>query len=171
MDVYDSNNSGLKTMVDIWTIMYMFTEEYRIFDQKFHLTMWFFRFITWITLTCDYVLWRIVSLMARNHIWIKLIIYRVTPDPLKWYFKGFIFMWPELMIMWMLLSNNYLNIYKMKKFYSTEDMRLAESFMDIECQPCGIFGGISYPAESEKVSVAIDSTSLGYDIPSNIPHG
>ena len=95
MDVYDSNNSGLKTMVDIWTIMYMFTEEYRIFDQKFHLTMWFFRFITWITLTCDYVLWRIVSLMAWNHPWIKLVIYRVTPDPFKWYFKGFIFMWPE----------------------------------------------------------------------------
>ena len=37
--------------------------EYRIFSQKFHLTMWFFQFITGITSKWYYFIWCIIALL------------------------------------------------------------------------------------------------------------
>ena len=55
-DIYDSQMYDLKTRVDIWTRMDVVPVEYGTFDQTFHLTMWFFQFITGITFMWDYVL-------------------------------------------------------------------------------------------------------------------
>ena len=48
-DIYDGNTYDLKTRVDIWMRMDVVPVEYVTFAQTFHLTMWFFRFITGIT--------------------------------------------------------------------------------------------------------------------------
>ena len=48
-DIYDGQNYDLKTRVDIWTRMDMVPVEYGTLAQTFHLTMWFFQFITGIT--------------------------------------------------------------------------------------------------------------------------
>ena len=58
--------------------------EYGKFAQPFHVTMWFFQFITGITFTWDYVIGRSVALLVWIGIWEKLIIYRVPPDPVIW---------------------------------------------------------------------------------------
>ena len=45
-DLYDGQTYDLKTRVDIWTRMDVVPVEYGTFAKTFHLTMWFFYFIT-----------------------------------------------------------------------------------------------------------------------------
>ena len=45
-DSYESQIYDLKTRVDIWTMMDVVPVDYGTFAQAFHLTMWFFHFIT-----------------------------------------------------------------------------------------------------------------------------
>ena len=58
--------------------------EYGTFDQTFHVTICFFQFITGFTFKWDYVLWRIIALLAWIGIWKKLSIYKVPIDPVRW---------------------------------------------------------------------------------------
>ena len=67
-DIYDGHTHDLKTRVDIWTRMDIVIVEYGTFDQKFHLTMLFFQFITGINFKWDYIIGRTVSLL----VWIGL---------------------------------------------------------------------------------------------------
>ena len=76
-DLYDGHTYDLKTRVDIWKRMDVVQVEYRTFSQTFHLTMWFFQFITGINFKWDYVTGRSVALLAWIGLWTKLIIYRV----------------------------------------------------------------------------------------------
>ena len=92
-DLYDSNTYDLKIKLDIRTRMDVVTVEYGTFSQKFQLTMWFFHFITRISFKLDYAIGRSVALLIWIGIWTKLRIYRVPPDPVIWYFRGFGFLW------------------------------------------------------------------------------
>ena len=83
-DLYDGHTYDLKTRVDIWTRMDVEPVEYGKFAQTFHLTMWFFQFITGIAFKRDYVIGRSVALLIWIDIWTKLRIYRAPPDPVRW---------------------------------------------------------------------------------------
>ena len=101
-DLYDGQTYDLKTRVYIWTRVDVVPVEYGTFSQTFHLTMWFFQFITGITFKVDYVIGRSVALLVWIGIWTKLRIYRVPPDPVRWSCRGFGFLWRVLMLNWML---------------------------------------------------------------------
>ena len=60
------------------------------FAQIFHLKVWFSKFINEITFKCDYVLWLIIAMLEWIDIWTKLKIYKVPPDPVIWYCRGFV---------------------------------------------------------------------------------
>ena len=62
-DLYDGQIYELKTRVDIWTSMDVAPVEYGTFAQIFHLTVWFFQFITGITFKWDYLIGRNVALL------------------------------------------------------------------------------------------------------------
>ena len=70
-DIYDGHTYDLKTRVNIWTRMDMVPVEYGTFAQTFHLTMWFFQFITRNTFNWDYVIGRSVTLLVWIGIWTK----------------------------------------------------------------------------------------------------
>ena len=53
--VYEGQTHYLEKRVDIWTNMDVVPVEYRTFAHTFHLTMWFFQFITGITFKWGYV--------------------------------------------------------------------------------------------------------------------
>ena len=71
-DIYDGQTYDLKTRVDIWTRMDVFPVEFGTFAQTFHLTMWFFQFITGITFKWDYVIVRSVYVLVWIGLWNKL---------------------------------------------------------------------------------------------------
>ena len=91
-DLYDSQNYDLKTRVDVWTRMDVVTVEYGKFAQIFHLTMWFFQFITGITFKWYCVIGSSFITLVWIGIWTKLRIYRVPPDPVRWSCRGFGFL-------------------------------------------------------------------------------
>ena len=62
--LYDGQTYDLETRVDIWTRMDVVPVEYGTFDDTFQLKMWFFQFITGITLKWDYVIMRSVALLV-----------------------------------------------------------------------------------------------------------
>ena len=101
-DLYDGQTYDLKTRVDIWMSMDVVPVEYGTFAHKFHLTMWFFQFFTGITFKWDYMIWRIIDMLLWISLWTKLIIYRVPLDPIRWYCRGFGFLWRAFMLKWML---------------------------------------------------------------------
>ena len=68
-DLYEGQTYDLKTRVDIWTRMDEVPVEHGIFSQTFHLTMWFFQFITGINFKWNYVIGRSVTLLV--WIWSK----------------------------------------------------------------------------------------------------
>ena len=57
-----------------------------------------------------YVLWCIIALLVWIGLWTKLIIYRVPPNPIKWYCRGFGFLWQSFMLNWMLWTKNYFKV-------------------------------------------------------------
>ena len=141
-DLYAGQTYNLKTRVDIWTRIDVVPVEYGTFSQTFHLTMWFFQFITGITFKWDYVIRRGVALLVWIGLWTKLRIYRVTPDPVRWSCRGFGFISRAFMLNWMLWTNNELKVYHRKQINSISNMMLVISLMYFECQPCGIFEGL-----------------------------
>ena len=70
-DLYDGQIYYLKTRVDIWTRMDVFPVEYGTFAQTFHLTIWFFQFITGFTFKWDYVIGQSVALLVWIGLWTK----------------------------------------------------------------------------------------------------
>ena len=105
-DLYEVQISYLKTRVDIWTRMDVVPVEYGKYSQTFHLTMWFFQFITGITFKWDYVIGRSVSLLVWIGLWTKLIIYRVPPDAVRWSCRSFGFIWQAFMLNRMIWTKN-----------------------------------------------------------------
>ena len=55
------------------------------------------KFITGINFNWDYVIGRSVALLVWNGLWTKLRIYRVPPEPVRWYCRGFGFLWRAFM--------------------------------------------------------------------------
>ena len=82
-DLYEGQAYDLKIRVYIWTRMAVVPEEYVTFAQTFHLTIWFFQFITGINFKWDYVMWHIIDLLVWIVLWTKLIIYRVPPNQVR----------------------------------------------------------------------------------------
>ena len=80
-DICEGQTYDLKKRVEMWMRMNVVPVGYGTFAQKFHLTMWFFQFITRITFKCDYVMRHSVALLIWIGLCNKLIIYRVTTDP------------------------------------------------------------------------------------------
>ena len=114
-------------------------------SNMFHLTIWFFQFITGITFRWYYVLWCIFTLMMWIGVSTKLRIYRVPPYPIKWSFRGFGYLWLALILMLMLMYKKYLGVSHRNKCYSPSDVRFVTYLVDFECHPCGIFEGIGQP--------------------------
>ena len=135
-DIYDGQTYDLKTRVDIWTGMDVVPAEYGTFAQTFHLTMWFFNFITGITFKWDYVIRHSVAPLVWIGIWKKLRIYRILPDPVKWSCRGFGFLWVALMLNWILWNKNDFIVSQRKLLNVPLNMKLAMSLMNFECQPC-----------------------------------
>ena len=105
-DLYDGQTYDLKTRVNIRTRMEVVPVEYGTFAQTFHLTMWFFQFITGITFNWHYVIGLSVDLLVCIVLWTKLRIYRVPLDPFRWSCRGFRFLWRVFMLNWMLWTKN-----------------------------------------------------------------
>ena len=159
--VYESQTYDLKTRVDIWTRMGVVPVEYGTFAQTFHLKMWFFQFLTGINFKRDYVIGRSVALLVWIGIWTKLIIYRVLPDPVRWSCRGFGFLWQVFMLNWMLWNKNDLKVSHRKQVNAPPNMKLMTSLMNFECQPCGIFEGLSYHQEDEVIDPIIFADTVG----------
>ena len=56
------------------------------------------------------------------------------------------------MIIWVLLSNNYIKVFQRNQVNAPSDVRLAKSLMDFEFQPCGIFEDLLHYQEDEAIS-------------------
>ena len=143
-DLYDGHIYDQKTRVDKWKRMDVVLVEYGTFSQIFHLTMWFFHFITGITFKWDYVIGKSAALLIWIVLWTKLRIYRVPPDQLRWSCRGFGFLWQAFMMIWMLWTKNELNILDRNHVNASPNMKLVTTLINFECQTCGIFEGLSY---------------------------
>ena len=124
-DICNGQTYVQKTRADILTSMYVVTVEYGIFPHMFHLEIWFFQFINGINLMWDYVLWNILDVLVWIGLWKFLRIYRVSPYPLKWYCWGFVYMWQEFTMIYMILPNKYLSLSLRNKYYSPSYVSLA----------------------------------------------
>ena len=129
-DLYDGQTYEQKTRVDIWTMTYSIPVEYRTFAQKFHLTMWFFPFINGITFKWDNVIWRSIAMLVCIGICTKLRIYRVPPDPVRWYCRGFGFLWRAFMLNWILWTKNDFKLSHRKQVNDPSNMKLVTSLMN-----------------------------------------
>ena len=143
-DIYDGQIYDLKTRVDIWTRVDVVPAEYGTFSQTFHLTMWFFQFITDIIFKWYYVLWCIISLLVWIGLWKKLRIYRVPSDPFIWSCRGFGSIWLAAIMIWLILSNNGLRVSHINKLNTPSNFSLTTSLMNFECQPCEIFDFLNH---------------------------
>ena len=128
----------LKTSMNVWTRIYAVPVEYGIFAYIFHLTMWLFQFITRFTFKLDYVMWHIIALLMWIGIWMKLRIYKVPPDPVRWSCQGFGSLWRTLMLVWLLWYKNELKVSHRKQVNAPSNMKLVTSLMNFECHPCRI---------------------------------
>ena len=160
-DLYDDQTYDLKTRVNIWTRMDVVPVEYGKFDQTFNSKMWFFKFITGINFKWDYVIGRTVALLVWIGLWNKLRINRVPPDPVRCSCRGFGFPWRVFMLNWMLWTNNDFKLSHRKQVNAPSNMKLVTSLMNFECQPCGIFEGLSYHQEYEVIDPIIFAATAG----------
>ena len=135
--------------------------EYGTFAQTFHLTMWLFQFITGINFKWDYVIRRSVALLVWIGLWTKLRIYRVPPDPVRWFCRGFGFLLRVFTLSWMVWTNNDPKVPHREQVNDSPNMKLVTSFMNFECQPCGIFEGLSYHQEDEVIDPIIFAATVG----------
>ena len=123
--------------------------------------MWLFQFFTGYNFKWDYVLWRIISLLVWIGLWTRLIIYRVPLDPVKWSCRGFGILWRAFMLNWMLCANNDFKTSHRNQVNAPSNMKLATSLMHFECQPCGLFEGLSYHQEDEAIDPNIVAATIG----------
>ena len=135
--------------------------EYGIFAHTFHLTMWFSQFITGISFKWDYVIGRSVALLIWIGLWAKLKIYRVPPYPVRWSCRGIGFLWRSFMLNWMLWTKNDLKVPHRNHVNVSLNMNLVTSLINFECQPCGMFEGLSYHHEDEVIDPIIFAATAG----------
>ena len=65
------------------------------------------------------------------------------------------------MLNWMLWTKDDLKIFHRKHVHVSPDMKLVTSLIHFECQPCGIFGGLSYHHEDEVIDPIILAATTG----------
>ena len=65
------------------------------------------------------------------------------------------------MLILMLWTRNYLKVPQRKQVNDSPNMKLVTSFMNFECQPCGIFEGLLYHQEDEVIDPIICAPSVG----------
>ena len=65
------------------------------------------------------------------------------------------------MLNWMLCTKNDLKIFHRKQVNASPNMKLVTSLMNFECQPCGIFEGLSYHQEDETIDPIIFAATVG----------
>ena len=65
------------------------------------------------------------------------------------------------MLNWMLWTKNDLKVPHRKQVNSSPNMNLVTSLMSFECQPCGIFEGLSYHQEDEVIDNIIFAATVG----------
>ena len=65
------------------------------------------------------------------------------------------------MLNWMLWTKNDLQIFHRKHVNVSPNMKLVTSLISFECQPCGIFEGLSYHQEDEVIDPIIFAATAG----------
>ena len=65
------------------------------------------------------------------------------------------------MLNWMIWTKNDLEIFHRKQVNVSPEIKLVTSFMNFECQPCGIFEGLSYHQEDEVIDPIIFAATVG----------
>ena len=65
------------------------------------------------------------------------------------------------MLNWMLWTKNDLQIFHRKHVNVSPNMKLVTSLINFECQPCGIFEGLSYHQEYEVIDPIIFTANVG----------
>ena len=65
------------------------------------------------------------------------------------------------MLNWMLWTTNDLQIFHRKHVNVSPNMNLVTSLINFECQPCGIFEGLSYHQEDEVIDPIIFAATSG----------
>ena len=65
------------------------------------------------------------------------------------------------MLNWMLWANNDLQIFHRKHDNVSPDMKFVTSLINFECQPCGIFEGLSYHHEDEVIDPILFAATVG----------
>ena len=65
------------------------------------------------------------------------------------------------MLNWMLWTKNDLNIFHRKQVNASPNMKLVTYLVNLECQPCGIFEGLSYHHEDEVIDPIIFAATEG----------
>ena len=65
------------------------------------------------------------------------------------------------MLNWMIWTKNDLKIFHRKQVNAFPNMKLVTSLMNFECQPCGIFEGLSYHQEDEDIEPITFAATVG----------
>ena len=65
------------------------------------------------------------------------------------------------MLNWMIWTKYDLEVSHKKQVNESLNKKLVKSLMNIECQPCGIFGGLSYHQEGEAIDTTIFAATIG----------
>ena len=65
------------------------------------------------------------------------------------------------MLNWMLWTKNDFKVYHINKVNAPSNMKLVESLMNFECQPCKIFYGLSHHQEDEVIDPIIFAATGG----------
>ena len=94
-------------------------------------------------------------------LWKKLRIYKVPIDPFRWSCQDFVSLWIALMITWMPRSKNDLKLYQRNQVNASPNIKLVTFLINFECQPCGIFEGLSYHQKDEVVDNIIFAATVG----------
>ena len=128
--IYSGQAYDLKTRVDIWTRMDVVAVDYGKINHTFHLTMWFFQFITVISFEWDHLIWISIALLVWIALWTKLRIYRVTTEPVRWSYRGFGFLLRAFMLNWILWTKNDFKVSHRKQVNDPSNMNLVTSLMN-----------------------------------------
>ena len=104
---------------------------------------------------------RTLYLMVWIGIWTQLRIYRVPPDPVRWSCRSLVFICHSLMLNCMLWTKNDFKVSQRKQDNAPSNMNLVTSLMNFECQPCGVFEGLSHHHEDEVVDTTIFADTVG----------
>ena len=65
------------------------------------------------------------------------------------------------MLNWMLWTKNDLKIFHRNQVNAYPNMKLVTFLMNFECQPCGIFEGLSYHQEDKAIDLIIFAATVG----------